>query len=50
MALRDLRAFGCPWDLVVEREGTLQKITITSGGKTLFTATGPAGKNYRVKL
>jgi hypothetical protein len=50
MALRDLRAFGCSWDLVVEREGNLQKVTITSDGKTLFTATGPAGKSYRVKL
>jgi hypothetical protein len=50
MALRDLRAFGRSWDLVVEREGTLQKITITSGGKTVFTATGPAGKCYRVRL
>jgi len=50
MALRDLRAFGRSWDLVVEREGTLQKVTITSDGKTIFTATGPAGKCYRVRL
>jgi hypothetical protein len=50
MALRDQRAFGRSWDLVVEREGMLQKVTVTSGGKTLFTATGPAGKCYRVEL
>jgi len=48
MTLRDLRAFGRSWDLVVERQGTLQKVTITSDGKTIFTATGPAGKSYRV--
>jgi len=50
MALRDLRAFGRTWDMVVEREGVLQKVTITSNGKTVFTATGPAGKCYRVRL
>ena len=50
MALRDLRAFGRSWDMVVEREGVLQKVTITSDGKTIFTSTGPAGKCYRVKL
>ena len=50
MALRDLRAFGRTWDLVVEREGTLQKVTVTSDNKTLFTETGPAGKCYRIRL
>jgi hypothetical protein len=48
MALRDIRAFGKSWDLIVEREGDLQKVTIQSEGKTLFTATGPAGKTYAV--
>ena len=46
MALRDLRAFGQSWDLVVERAGDQQKVTVRSGGKTLMTASGPAGKTY----
>ncbi len=50
MALRDLRAFGQPWDLVVERVGDKQRITVSSGGKVVFTGTGPAGKSYSVKF
>ena len=46
MALRDLRAFGQAWDLVVERAGDQQKVTVRSGGKTLMTGLGPAGKTY----
>jgi len=46
MALRDLRAFGQAWDLVVERAGDQQKITVRSGGKTVMTGLGPAGKTY----
>jgi hypothetical protein len=46
MALRDLRAFGRAWDLVVERAGDQQKVTVRSGGKTLMTGLGPAGKTY----
>jgi len=46
MALRDLRAFGRSWDLVVERVGDQQKVTVRSGGKTLMTGLGPAGKTY----
>ncbi|MBE7499566.1 MAG: hypothetical protein HS113_04510 [Verrucomicrobiales bacterium] len=46
MALRDLRAFGRAWDLVVERAGDQQKVTVRSGGKTLMTGRGPAGKTY----
>ena len=46
MALRDLRAFGQSWDLVVERAGDQQKVTVRSGGKTLMTGSGPAGKTY----
>jgi hypothetical protein len=46
MALRDLRAFGRTWDLVVERAGDQQKVTVRSGGKTLMTGLGPAGKTY----
>jgi len=48
MALRDLCAFGHRWDLLVERDGDQQKVTVTSGGKTVLSATGPAGKTYAV--
>jgi hypothetical protein len=48
MALRDLRAFGRGWDLVVERAGDRQKVAVTASGRTVMTATGPAGKTYRV--
>jgi hypothetical protein len=50
MALRDLRAFGQSWDVVVERVGDKQKITVSSGGKIIFTGSGPAGKTYSVKF
>ena len=46
MALRDLRAFGQAWDLVVERAGDQQKVTVLSGGKAVMTGLGPAGKTY----
>jgi hypothetical protein len=48
MALRDLRAFGRSWDLLVERVAGQQKVTVSSGGRTLMTGTGPAGKTYSV--
>lgn len=48
MALRDIRIFGRPWDLVVEREGDGQKITVSSKGKIIMTGSGPAGKMYAV--
>ena len=48
MALRDVRAFGRAWDLVVERAGDQQKITVTSGGQTVMTGVGPTGKTYSV--
>jgi len=50
MALRDLRAFGRSWDLVVERVGDQQKVTVLSGGKTLMTGLGPAGKTYAISI
>ena len=50
MAMRDLRAFGKAWDLVVERVGDKQKITVSSGGKVIFSRSGPAGKTYAVKF
>ena len=48
MALRDVRAFGRAWDLVVERAGDQQKVTVSSGGQTVMTGVGPAGKTYSV--
>ncbi len=48
MALRDVRAFGRAWDLVVERDGDQQKVTVSSGGKLVMTGFGPAGKTYSV--
>ena len=48
MALRDMRAFGHTWDLLVERDGEQQKVTVTSAGKTVLSATGPVGKTYSV--
>lgn len=48
MALRDVRAFGQAWDLVVERVGDQQKITVTCGTTPVMTGTGPAGKTYPV--
>ncbi len=50
MALRDLHAFGRSWDIVVERDGDEQKTTVTSGGKTVLSVSGPAGKTYSVTL
>jgi hypothetical protein len=50
MALRDVRAFGKTWDLVVEKEGDLQKITVSSQGRTILSDTGPAGKTYAVNF
>jgi len=50
MALRDLRAFGQAWDLVVERAGDQQKVTVRSRGKTVMTGMGPAGKTYSVSI
>jgi hypothetical protein len=50
MALRDVRAFGRAWDMLVERDGTMQKVTVSAGGKVLFTASGPAGKTYQVRF
>jgi hypothetical protein len=50
MALRDVRAFGKSWDLVVEREGDKQKVTVICEGRNVLTETGLAGKTYRVRL
>lgn len=48
MALRDVRAFGRAWDLVVERAGEQQKVIVICRGKKLLSAVGPAGKTYTV--
>jgi hypothetical protein len=50
MAMRDLRAFGKAWDMVVERVGDKQKVTITCSGNIVFKGSGPAGKTYSVKF
>jgi hypothetical protein len=50
MALRDLRAFRRAWDLVVEREGDQQKVTVTCQGNTVLSEIGPSGKTHRVNL
>jgi len=50
MALRDVRAFGKAWDLIVEREGDQQKVTVVSGGRQISSQTGPAGKTYSISL
>ncbi len=50
MALRDVRAFGRPWDLVVERDGDQQKVTVSAGGHVLLKASGPAGESYHVSF
>jgi hypothetical protein len=50
MALRDVRAFGRTWDLVVERVGDQQKVTVSSRGRTIMSSLGPAGTTYTVSL
>jgi hypothetical protein len=50
MAMRDLHAFGEIWDLSVERFGEKQKISVSCGGKIIFTGSGKAGKTYSVKF
>ena len=53
MALRDMRAFGHAWDMVVERLDGQQKITITvrdADKRVILTDIGPAGKTYSVSF
>lgn len=50
MALHEIHAFGKAWDLVVERVGDKQKITVNSGGKLIFSGTGKSGKSYSIKF
>jgi len=50
MALRDVRAFGKAWDIVVEREGDMQKTTVICGGRKILSESGRPGKIYRVDL
>ena len=51
MALRDMRAFGHAWDMVVERVDGKQKITVSGADKqVIFTDIGPAGRTYSVSF
>ena len=50
MALRDVKAFGATWDLMVEREGDRQKVTVTRGGQTVYSGSAPAGTVHAVSL
>lgn len=51
MALRDMRGFGHAWDMVVERLGDQQKITVNdSEGNIICTDVGAAGKTYSVSF
>lgn len=50
MALRDVKAFGSTWDLVVTREGDRQNVTVTSGGRTVYSASAPAGRVHTISL
>ena len=53
MALRDMRAFGHAWDLVVERVDGKQKVTVSNASKykeVIFADVGPAGKTYSVSF
>ncbi len=50
MALREVKAFGATWDLMVEREGKHQKVTVTRGGQTLYSGSAPAGTVHAISL
>ncbi len=49
MALRDLRICGASWDIEIERDGELQKVTVTRNGVVVLKESGAAGKRYRVR-
>lgn len=48
MALRDLRAFGSAWDIVVERAGDQLVTTVTAGGRVLLRTRAPEGTTHSV--
>jgi len=51
MALRDVRAFGHSWDMVVERAGDGQRTTIRgTDGRVVFSGVGPAGTTHSVSF
>ncbi len=50
MALKDVRAFNRSWDLVVERNGELQNVTVRSGEKVLLEVSGKPGETYQVQF
>ncbi len=50
MALRSIRAFGRTFDVVVERKGEGQHLTVTAGGKTIAEQDLPAGESAEIKF
>jgi hypothetical protein len=51
MALRDMRAFGHAWDMVVQRTEDQQKVTVSNtDGRIIFTDVGPTGKTYTISF
>jgi hypothetical protein len=50
MALRSVRAFGRNFDVVVERKGDGQHLTVTAGGKTITEQDLPAGESAEIKF
>ena len=50
MALRSVRAFGRNFDVVVERKGDGQHLTVTAGGKTVAEQDLAAGESADIKL
>ena len=50
MSLRDVKAFGSTWDLLVTREGDRQNVTVTSGGRSVYSASAPAGKVHVISF
>jgi hypothetical protein len=50
MALRSIRAFNREFDVVVERSGEGQRVTVTQGGNVVTDQAGPAGGTITVRL
>ncbi len=50
MALRSVRAFGRTFDVVVDRKGNGQHLTVTAGGKTVAEQDLATGESAEIKL
>ena len=50
MALRSVKAFGHDFDLNVQRQGSLQTISVQVGKKTVFSKTCKMGEAVTVEL